>query len=879
MLEDLLSRLTDGAEVVTGSGLKARQLQTALTDEILAPGSVDATTARVESYSAWMTALWQKLAPGDRQLLTRGQSLALWRRTVTESDAAQGLIGCDSAAGWAADAWQRLWSHEIDPLRLSAVENDTDFAVFLGWARRYRETLDSNGWIDGELAAAELLTIPSLEAGAGRSVIWADIDDMTPAQRALSARLERAGWGVSQWEMPGTPARSRRIELSDQTTELAIAARWAAAKLAANARQRLALIVPGADSSAYELDRLLNRQLDTAAISLTSISRQSYFDPRGQPALRQPAIGAAFNALELMSHRGSFVELSRWLRSPFFAADPDDDLDRAMLEKKLRAGVAAQLGFRGAFQNAGLAQSMRDSFAGTERRLRRALKLLTGDRALEYATPTRWAGIWQQILTELAWTGGQAGAARAAAAAWDAALNEFCLLTPVVGRLSLGDALAEFERIIAEPRAGGPIPAFGLTLLKRPEDLVAGYHAVWITGMADSQWPRMESPNPLLPLRLQYEHSMAGSSPAETLSRARRVIESLPRRTRDLTVSSCGVLDESPASPSPLIAGFPVAPPPATDPAPLRLPTCRREQRDDVAPPLPGKEISGGAYTLTQQSRSPLRAFLESRLGARPLEAVRRGLSTRQRGIITHETMERFLHHLPSRDDLAQWDPAERRAFAESCASKALANAFRGAEKELAVIVDLERERIVRLLEMLIDRDLARPGFRIEAVETSEEIEIAGYRLNCRIDRIDSLDDGGKAVIDLKTGRRATPSDWLGERLRDAQLPLYAQAFGSGVTALVLAVATSDGMTFKGLWSPREAFPGRAGRLPGDREWPQQLAVWTQQVETLVREYVDGDVRILIGNETEVAGNLAPLSRLYEQVALAEGWLAPWSTS
>ena len=41
MLEDLLSRLTDGAEVVTGSGLKARQLQTALTDEILAPGSVD----------------------------------------------------------------------------------------------------------------------------------------------------------------------------------------------------------------------------------------------------------------------------------------------------------------------------------------------------------------------------------------------------------------------------------------------------------------------------------------------------------------------------------------------------------------------------------------------------------------------------------------------------------------------------------------------------------------------------------------------------------------------------------------------------------------------------------------------------------------------
>jgi RecB family exonuclease len=144
---------------------------------------------------------------------------------------------------------------------------------------------------------------------------------------------------------------------------------------------------------------------------------------------------------------------------------------------------------------------------------------------------------------------------------------------------------------------------------------------------------------------------------------------------------------------------------------------------------------------------------------------------------------------------------------------------------------------------------------------------------------VDSLDTGGLAVIDYKTGKSASPTDWLDDRLRDVQLPLYAQASNAEVTATVIANVTLDGVNFKGIWSPKETFPGRPRALPEDREWNEQLAVWTQQLESLVAEYVSGDVRILLSDEREVAGSYTPLSRLPEQKALLDGGLEPWTST
>ena len=247
------------------------------------------------------------------------------------------------------------------------------------------------------------------------------------------------------------------------------------------------------------------------------------------------------------------------------------------------------------------------------------------------------------------------------------------------------------------------------------------------------------------------------------------------------------------------------------------------------------------------------------------------------RGIITHRAFELFLRKLPSQEELNTWEQGDRLEFAKSSVDRALSESFGVTEEYLRVVVDLERDRLMRLLDSLMERDLARTGFDVAAVEEKRSIEVGGYRFECRIDRVDSLESGGLAIVDYKTGRNASPADWLDDRLRDVQLPLYAQASNADVVATVIASVRLDGISFKGLWSPKETFPGRPRALPKSRTWNEQLALWTSQLESLVAEYAGGDVRIFLSDERGVTGSYAPLSRLPEQKALFDGWIKPWT--
>jgi hypothetical protein len=53
-------------------------------------------------------------------------------------------------------------------------------------------------------------------------------------------------------------------------------------------------------------------------------------------------------------------------------------------------------------------------------------------------------------------------------------------------------------------------------------------------------------------------------------------------------------------------------------------------------------------------------------------------------------------------------------------------------------------------------------------------------------------------------------------------------------------------------------------------DWERQQLRWTEQLETLVDEFRRGDTRILVALRQDVEGSLAPLSRVFEQLAAAE---------
>ncbi|HEU4617170.1 MAG TPA: hypothetical protein VFV10_03980, partial [Gammaproteobacteria bacterium] len=108
-------------------------------------------------------------------------------------------------------------------------------------------------------------------------------------------------------------------------------------------------------------------------------------------------------------------------------------------------------------------------------------------------------------------------------------------------------------------------------------------------------------------------------------------------------------------------------------------------------------------------------------------------------------------------------------------------------------------------------------------------------------------------------------------------LPLYAVSSPGALSALVFASVGGGAASYAGIWRSAEDFPGRALRLPEGRSFREQIETWRESMTRLLGEYASGDTRVFVHDLEPAEGNFAPLTRVYEQLALHEGWLEPWT--
>lgn len=290
----------------------------------------------------------------------------------------------------------------------------------------------------------------------------------------------------------------------------------------------------------------------------------------------------------------------------------------------------------------------------------------------------------------------------------------------------------------------------------------------------------------------------------------------------------------------------------------------RRETIPDPAPPLIGTAIRGGTAALNGQSICPLRAFCEHRLGARPLVPVERGLSPAARGKILHRALERLFRRFDSRAALERAGALQLEAAARHETRRAAVEVIGRGHALLGAFAEIEAARAAEVVSALAARELERAPFRVESLELEQTIELRGWTLRVRIDRIDALESGGLAVIDYKTGAAPRPSDWLGERLREVQLPVYATALPSErVAGIVVAVVRPDRAAYTGFWEPPEAFPGRV-RTNAELELSRLIETWRLRLAALVDEYAAGDTRLFVADREPAGRAYAPLTRVYE---------------
>lgn len=736
-----------------------------------------------------------------------------------------------------------------------------------------RAALDSAGTAEGDVLARALAHVEarcrairaaaSHELGAAlRSLspaqpgAFAGFLEHTPARRALaerwSARAPQHSQASALAEHPGDTldGRVQLCRAGDASEELELAAEWCRAMLAANPRAHLLVVVPSPTRVRAEAQRTLAHALEpqgALGVREMSLLAPALAVEGGAPLARYPLVRHALTTLKFLTGALEFEALSAWLRATFWDAPPQTE--RARLDEWLRRVLRVEvtpLELSAALASAPGALGIGGRALASA--LRAAARALGSPE--EHAAPVQWAGRFEEALRAAGWPGARplSSAELQTRIRFAELLADFVSLGAHLGSVSRHRAVDVLEALTARTRFAPATGEAAVTLTSALEDPIVRYDGIWVAGLHADAWPPPPSVDPFVPLAAQRRARIPWATSLGMAERAQELLARWRRTTPELILSWSAWGEERGYLASPLVAELPVAeePPRALQHIPSLAQSIRRARRvetfeDQVGQPWPARlPLPGGVRALEQQGRCPFRAYAELRLGCAPLETPRPGIDPRERGRFLHRAAELLWQRL---GDSAGLEGAHRGGALNGLIEVCVAQAAEERRTAPAASADLvlraawrrERHRAGRLLAQLTALELQRAPFRVLALELSRRLELGGAVLDLRIDRIDELEDGARAIFDYKTGRPAAP-DLLAERPSDPQLPAYLLAGGEGVVALATVSLSEELVAYRGL-------ADRAGRLPNLEPlggWQAQEARWRLALERLTREFLAG---------------------------------------
>ncbi len=837
-LFDLLNRSPAAVCVVTPNRRLARVLAADFDADQAAQSRTVWETPLILPFSAFVAhlydaALHNPALTNVRAPLTSTQERALWEAVVTDSEL--GSLSSVAAAALASNAWMLAHQWDVAP-RVRRYTSTADTNVFVSWSAEYQRRVDAAGATDvarlpaivREYVASGVITTPP-------HVVLAGFDEVTVQQQQLFDALIAQGAHCERFELPQHDAKPQRAACLDEHDENEKMANWVTARLAANPRARIGIVVPHLAARRRSLVAALNAAL--VPDRLLAPARAQPFTISLGGALADVALVAfLLRSLRLPLGTVEFEEASAMLRSPYFAGATHERDARDLLDAQLRRRCPRSVDFECWFE--AVQVCARECGVDVARLLAglRTLNQWRRQHAMRSHRPSEWASAFAQALQSIgALIGGEAGERALdsteyqALARWQELLGEFAALDRIVGRMSAEAAIGKLGQMAREtmyqPEGGEP-PVQVLGVL---EANALTFDHVWIMGLTADAWPPAPKPDPLLPIELQRAAGMPGAGAATELKRAQKQLQRLLQSAPEVIVSHATVEADRLIAPSRMIESIEswVAPPRAARLIDALTRTSLGASRDAAAPAWqPMTPLRGGAAVLQNQAACPFRAFAIHRLNARSLDSPHDGFDYRERGQLVHDTLAAFWVSLqePTRDVLASTPEQQRRALLGAAADAAQVRLRRRRSKLSAALTELESGRLVRVIEQWLQHEIAeRSAFRVVAIEEARTMQVGPLTLASRLDRVDEVPDGSRIVIDYKTGATKTIG-WFDERPDEPQLPLYLTASEPSARAIAFARVRTGDVGFSGL----AAHPGL---LPVRSQWKGQFASWSALVD------------------------------------------------
>ncbi|MBT5862480.1 MAG: hypothetical protein HOH37_06235 [Gammaproteobacteria bacterium] len=855
---DWILEANDGAgSIITANRRLARLLRIESSVQQQLGGKTAWQTPIICSWQDWLVTLAANTINQDGfpTHINISQSQLLWetclREEVTESE---GSIG--NLVRLSRDTWQRLSDWRVSLAEVARAAQSDDQKLFASVAGRYLGILKRGNMVD-DAGLTELIR-EQIQNGnirlSGRHT-FAGFDRERPTVTAMHQALTAAGIEVclAPIATANTCLALRTYEHID--AELRAAGAWARQQLDSNSKSRIAIVVAGLDRNADSITRSVREGATPAwqygHKSLQEAVNVSY----GRRLSEYPAIAVARLLLRWLVRDLSSLEVGVLLRSPLLGSGITGG--RTRLELQLRqvpdrqwspSMLTAQ--FRG-----------RDDGTNSKAWLTQLAEFSKAQRDLPtLATPAQWAVLLTDILKRFNWPGqGTLGSTDFQLInRWFELLNDFARLGLVSAPMSPTVAISRLETLASDTIFQPESTNAMVQLLGPLEASGAEFDALWVAGVTTANWPPAGAPSPLISRRLQEKYGMPDCTHANTLDYAQRLLTRLVASSVTTIASFALNDDDSEQTVSDLLEPMQLAAQKGDDApgfhaAELSGSATLKEINDSIPVVAEGEQISGGAGTIQRQRNEPITAFLHGRMGARVIYPQAVGIPASMRGNLVHDALYKLYVDLPSQDSIGAWEGDELERRITTAVNFAFARHERNVDAVLQQLLILERHRVAGLLRQFVVVEGARSHFQIAAVEGHLEFVAGRIRLPLRFDRIDTLDDGGIAILDYKTGSKKRLLNRQ-NTAEDIQLFVYAAASDSPVSALALVNIDSREISFDG-----------AGSGYTDIEaWSDLLEEIQSEIFIACENLSAGDVRVNIEQGLQSARPLNLLTRFTE---------------
>lgn len=828
-------------------------------------------------WETWVSQLWERFRiVKNSSLFALGklQEHAIWEEVIRNSEEGALLLRHASMASLAQKAYALLSDYNQHAQRHTPWE-DGDPRAFQLWAEEFDRQCEENQWISRSMIPYQLAAQLPVNPG---ELLLVGFDRLKPSMKYLLNAWTSAGGSWSQFDQDIPPRTKQFFVASDFREEATACASWLRKKLEENPKSRLAVVVPDGHGTRGELERIFRRTLAPQALLLREEGNAAlpFEFSLGVPLSSVEEVRGALMLLDWLVRPLPEQELRWLLSSGLLAKDQEEGRNLIHAYHRLRrTNLVREEWTLDAF----LHDPKIEKSKPLESLLQRLKQFRTkADTATATQMPMNWILHCTQLLQLAGWPGNVPfdSSHYQMRKKWDQLLREVATLGLHQRSLYFQEFLAVLnnqatDTVFAEESHGAPIQVIGPF-----ETSGQTFSAIWFMGAAEQLWPPKANPNPLIPFAIAGPAKMPHTSADVDFELAKAATNRIATSAEELVFSYAKRNADGEIRPAPVVKALFRA-----EAEPLQKDTDTATEwppledfAEDEPIPFPAERVAGGADVLRRQSACPFQAFAAVRLGARSIDDSEMGLNPAQRGTLLHHALEIIWKQLRSQEALLeQKENGTLEDTIEEAILRTLAEhtATQNRESWRTAYLSVEQRRMKRLLMDWLSFEATRIPFHdVRVEEEKKEVSIGKLRLSMRIDRLDSIGNNKKLLIDYKTGR-VNPKSWDGERPEDPQLPLYALYGNLGdIRGLLFAQLRTGEMELKGRAEEAEqtVHPEISSRkeLKKNPLTDQMREDWKAQIDRLAEGFLKGELHVDPKNPLKTCQNcdLASLCRRSE---------------